>query len=457
MGYKAANSTLAVFLGLGLFLVLLVYSDALGTAVVLLVYALLLLVAHRLYNLFNWLDPVVMFVVSYTVFLGVGGAALRYFALALRPLTLVAILLGLAAFLIGALVADGWRSPAGRLRLPRLPKIEISFTRRENYWAWFIFLIGVGLLLTYYAVVGSIPFLSENAETVRVGAVGGLGSILIPGFAFLNVGAVVLVANSARRYSGRSLATAVVVLALATFLLLGVGYRMPAIRLLLSVFIVYHFIRYAHIPKRNLAILVVSLVFLLSLAGFYRLFGQFLQTPADVEFALRRAVYALFVRYIYVFGLVLDFFPGDHPYLYGNSYLLSLRTLLPGAQQHFGYWLVDKMGLVLSTPGPVDPTIVGEFYANFGWVGIILGMGGTGFLLRSLYHRLLASPIIRANQLILLTLIATSTIGIVASGLALVLLFDLLPVLIVFSGYCLGTRLKISPQAPWPQAGTAKS
>ncbi|MBE7532512.1 MAG: oligosaccharide repeat unit polymerase [Chloroflexi bacterium] len=424
------------------------YADLLWAMVILLVCSLLLFVSHRLYNLANWIDPVIMFIVSYVTFVVVGIIGTKWFNLDLHAATLIAVLLGLTVFLGGALFADLLASPHRKLRLKRLVMVDYSYSQREFWWAWFFFLIGFFFLLIYYALVGTIPFLAENAESLRVGAVGGLGYLLIAGFAFLNVSTTFLVGMNAKRRKAHFLLVAGGLLITTSLLLVGVGYRMPAVRVMLSGFIVYHFIRYAHIPKRSLGILILTLIILLGVAGFYRLYGQFLQTPADIEFTLRRTIWSIFVRYLYVLDLVVRFFPEDHAYLYGSSYLISAQVLLPGTQQHFGYWLVEKMGLILSSPGPVDPTIVGEFYANFGWVGIVLGMSLLGFVLRASYRRLINSQTITIARLIFISLISTSIIGIAASGVVLVLMFDLLPIIIVFALYQLCVRLRVVKTAP---------
>lgn len=444
MPKKPVHLWLFIAVAVGLLAASLNHANLLWPVAILLACALFLFVSHRLYNLVNWIDPVVMFIVSYVAFVIAGIIGARYFNVDIHTVTMTAVMLGLAAFLAGAFFADLLASPHNKLRLKHVVTVNSAFNRHEIRWAWIFFLIGLSLLLAYYAIVGTIPFLAENAETVRVEAKKGIGYILISGFAFLNVSTILLMAINARRHQMRLFLTMGIVLSITVALLVGIGYRMPAVRVMLGAFIVYHFIRYANIPKRNLGVLIFTLIILLGAAGFYRLSGQFVQSTADLEFAFRRAVWSLFVRYLYVLDLTIDFFPKEHAFLYGNSYLISARTLLPGAQQHFGYWLVEKLGLILSSPGPVDPTIVGEFYVNFGWIGVVLGMGGSGFFLRALYRYLVHSSVLSVTRLILITLISTSIIGVTASGIILVLLFDLLPIIVVFALYQLCVRLRVS-------------
>jgi hypothetical protein len=143
----------------------------------------------------------------------------------------------------------------------------------------------------------------------------------------------------------------------------------------------------------------------------------------------------MFVRYLHILNLVMSYFPENHPFLLGQSYLISAATILPGAQLHFGYWLVQRLGLVLTSPGPVDPTIIGELYLNFGWTGIVVGMLVLGLFLRALFIRFALKTPISRRRLVLMVLVSTSLMAIVGSGIILVLFFDLLPVALVFLAY----------------------
>ena len=398
-------------------------------------YILLLLVFHRCYNLLNWVDPTVMFAVSYATFIGIGIIATGYFGIVMQPSVLVAIIVGLASLLVGAVFLDLITSPSRRLRITRFTSIAAIYRFKEIAWAWIFFAIGIMILVFYYYSVGTIPLLAENAETVRVTAKAGRGYLPIGGFAFVFVSTAMITACYAKRHLLRFALYAGLPLVVGAILLLGVGYRMPAVRVLLNAFIIYSFVKRGRISKVTLLTLVLVIIIFLSLIGFYRFTGQFAQSPEQIEFAFSRAVWSIFVRYLNTLDLVMSFFPDHHPFMLGESYLISANTVLPGAQLHFGFWLRERLGLVFISPGPVDPTIIGEFYANFGWSGVVVGMSALGFTLRTLFAVFTRKTSISLRRVVLMVLISTSLIGVAGSGLILVLLFDLLPVVLVFLAY----------------------
>lgn len=79
----------------------------------------------------------------------------------------------------------------------------------------------------------------------------------------------------------------------------------------------------------------------------------------------------------YVNGLnvqyVFNTFPSKVGFQHGYTYLINILMLLPGPDHDFTLWLKDQIGISFSGGG-VTPTIVGEFYINFGVPGIIAGM-----------------------------------------------------------------------------------
>jgi oligosaccharide repeat unit polymerase len=80
-------------------------------------------------------------------------------------------------------------------------------------------------------------------------------------------------------------------------------------------------------------------------------------------------------------SLVIDVYPAQHPYEYGKTLLVTLLAFIPRAA-----WPDKPVGLAKSltrytdgvyfqatTGHSITPTLLGDFYANFGVVGVILG------------------------------------------------------------------------------------
>jgi oligosaccharide repeat unit polymerase len=77
---------------------------------------------------------------------------------------------------------------------------------------------------------------------------------------------------------------------------------------------------------------------------------------------------------------ILQEFGKVTPYTYGTSYIAPFVIIIPR-----NIWLNKPTGTA-DYLGNAGPTIVGELYANFSWIGIILGMVVFGYLLRLWYR-----------------------------------------------------------------------
>ena len=66
-------------------------------------------------------------------------------------------------------------------------------------------------------------------------------------------------------------------------------------------------------------------------------------------------------------------FPGKVDFQYGYTYLINFLMLLPGPDLDFTLWLKEQVGITFSGGG-LTPTIIGEFYINFGEAFIFIGL-----------------------------------------------------------------------------------
>jgi len=419
-----------VIVAIGTLISIAISQDWFLTAFTLGLYVVLLLILHRIYNLLNWIDPTVLFVVSYVTFIGVGIPFIGYYDFVLAPSVLFAILLGLATFSAGAITFDALVFRPGRIKI-RYSISIISVPRRgEIGWAWAFFVVGALILLYYYYRVGTVPLLAEDAENVRVTVKAGLGYLPILAYAFLTTSTISITTLATKELSISPL-FAIVISCIGALLLVGIGYRAPALGLLLNVFIVYLYIKYQRIPLKWLLISGLFMITIIGWLGYLRLESELV---TGISMILRLGIWRLFVNNLYVLNFIYDSFPVSEPHMLGMSYLIDIKTLLPGYQPHFGFWLKERLGLEFAGGG-VTQTIVGELFINWGWIGIIVGMFTMGIVFRILYHALTKDRLLSVPRFVLLVLLSTSLMGIVSSGLVLVLLFDTLPLVAVFIIY----------------------
>ena len=103
------------------------------------------------------------------------------------------------------------------------------------------------------------------------------------------------------------------------------------------------------------------------------------------EILLASLIDEAYVGYINL-QYVLDCFPLRHDYMHGYGYLINIIMLRPGADLDFTLTLKQILGLDFDGGG-VTPTILGELYLNFGFVGCGIGM----FFVGILYQRITSS------------------------------------------------------------------
>lgn len=111
-------------------------------------------------------------------------------------------------------------------------------------------------------------------------------------------------------------------------------------------------------------------------------------SPADLAQAVGTKIADRMVTPIRQFAYVLDTFPRDG-FFPGETYLIDVSALLPGAQRSFNGIIYKEMGG--AGFGSATITILGESYANFGAAGIALVPFSIGFVLQLVHHRLLRS------------------------------------------------------------------
>lgn len=153
--------------------------------------------------------------------------------------------------------------------------------------------------------------------------------------------------------------------------LMMVGFRTPAITMIIVMLIIQ-----VENQKTNLkkAIpLVIVLIFIIAIYGMLRSSSAGLAT--SIYDILRGRLFIGMQNLNYV----INCFPKNHPFQHGYTYLINFIMLKPGPDPDFTLWLKEMLGLDFAGGG-VTPTVIGEFYLNFGYIGIFMGMLFLGFL-----------------------------------------------------------------------------
>ena len=392
----------------------------------LIVAAVAILIVARWYELRRLDDP---FVAAFWWFTGfwIVGAGLNSFFPKAPPVSGFALALLFAAYVafVAAGILVAWRvrprlGPAWAERYAQLAPVELLDQRR-------LILLGATLVagLAAFALLrlamGGTPDVGSGVEQGRIDSRAGLGTLVLGSIWLLTIPGLAIFADAMRR--GRTHQAAAVVLLLAVGLLVAViGSRGPVAKLLLgAVFLA--FAARGRLPRWSILVAIGA-------AGVLAL-GATAALRSDWGFSADGALFRLFWQlHVNTTNLarLVDFIPGTHPYLLGGSYVTDLSVVLPGPSLNFGAWLKEALGLEFSGGG-LTVGLVGESYANFGPIVAVASCALAGGLL----------PLVRGYlrirdglDIAVATLLAIALAGIVQTGIASVLLYNVIPLLAVY-------------------------
>jgi oligosaccharide repeat unit polymerase len=231
-----------------------------------------------------------------------------------------------------------------------------------------------GIFTVLYLLKSRSIFSSVIFEDARVLAASGNG-IIMYGMQ-LSIIAIPLLYDTYDRANRLNItlvkkSTLIILTSVASITLLTTGYRNGIMSMFIFLIIMYIDKNNINIKKSILlgllCFMIVSILGLLrsSLSGYHYNFIDYI-------------VKSLYPGVINI-NYVINTFPNKINYQYGSTYLINFVMLLPGPHQDFTLWLKDAIGIKFSGGG-VTPTIIGEFYMNFGTKSIYIGMFLLGIL-----------------------------------------------------------------------------
>ncbi len=392
------------------------------------------------------LTPSYLFFVFYSVAI-FAGSLLLYIESG-EPQLVFTVSLALGSYSVGVLAATAL------LRF-RPSREFVLFRSRPWQDTWrgpafgLAFLVALGtaalLALLYFRGFG-VPLLALNTEVARLTAVRGAG-YLFHGFTLLLTVVLVVAMMKSQFWGGRWRFVEGAVLVLGFGLLLLTAFRAP-----LAALIVYFVLSRQLYRTRTEWVKVITLSLLFLLVFGFVTWRRY--TLGMHERALRSApqflAAAIEDRILLTnprnLEFVLALFPRRHAYLGGASYVMGLKALRPGADIGFGGWLTSQHSRRLAGVTGMTPTVVGEFYANYGTLGAIAGMLCLGLLIQLIYAQFLRGrkTIGRTAFVVFLT---GSLAWTVMGGLGRFVFAGLAPALVIFWLLHLAGTFRFAPKA----------
>jgi len=258
---------------------------------------------------------------------------------------------------------------------------------------WHVIGVLVAIMLVSYVILVmkvGVPWFQEQAEEQRMQVQG------IPHFLFMSCAWTVIVLSPAYvwvRHSGRKASIVTLTLVIMTsLLLLSLGGRTNLAIPLVTLLVVFHYLRHRVLLKSALLFSVAS-VTCLSILGYARdsglggdvsagWFGS-LGVPAwvvPIGYSL------LYIRYsVAALRDVVATIPRQVPYQYGALTFSPFKAFLPGHHESYDLFIKHMLGSSFNGAGQAA-TLLGPIYADFGAVGIFVGLFLFGLIIGKAYR-----------------------------------------------------------------------
>ena len=342
--------------------------------------SLILLGAFLLFeNKFDILCPVMLFFIFYTYSIALGPIILYCNNVVFSFNYYLVIIGGLLAFCIGSVFVKYINkifkntekfSTFKRVTEKKKHNINIRNLIEEKIKVKKVsFLRGlfiVSFLASLFFLINNFGLLTTNINSNRIDAIQGNGIILY--VSQLPMFIIPFMLNIYLNGKGNINKIELIILTmLSTFTLLLSGFKAPVITMYILIVLILY--KNNKIDIKKIIILGVTLVLITEALGVIRnnISGEGNNMPFLEKLTKNSTVSSININYI------VNRFPDKVPFQNGYTYLINLKMLLPGPDPDFTLWLKEKLNLSFSGGG-VTPTILGEFYINFGFWAIYVGM-----------------------------------------------------------------------------------
>ncbi|UKO94022.1 oligosaccharide repeat unit polymerase family protein [Gordonia amicalis] len=271
-------------------------------------------------------------------------------------------------------------------RLPRMKARRLESCHLRPGVLYLTYGLGVVAMLAYWVRAGGIPVFAADLENARLTALTGSGVPFYMSFLMM-VGYWLMLAPRSPVSSG----TRWILFILTVLLLASTGWRNTVFAFVVLTLLIQHYIK----PIRTPVIFGAGAAAVLGAVavGLYRVQSSNLTNYATYQLvassdylgATRVYLSTYFDAFARNLATVFDIVPYSMPYQHGKSFIWNFLALVPGSSlEPFDFKLKQAAGQGFAGGG-LPPTLVGEFYVNFGTAGIFVGMMVIG-LLAAIFH-----------------------------------------------------------------------
>jgi hypothetical protein len=312
----------------------------------------------------GWWHPAIAWIALELVFFGVGSATLA----AIEGRWEAAIYSGAAVVIFGLSVAASNRLAVRRaVSLPNSDQAAVEPPRTIRPAVVIaLAIVGVAALLPTIASVG-IPFLAGDITGAR-SEVGGLELQLLR--VALPAAVLVAVIGAIRSGTRRARTIALLAFGIAVGAELALASRYLSAELVAAVVLGVAFAG-RPIPARALAAIGLVGAVLFVSVGILRAYDQ--AAGRELDFAVERTVNRILLIEPRTLDALQATIPAEEPFFGGLTWLRRLGPLF-GREDipNLGYWIYPRLFPDQATAGYAAPGLVGEAWANFGWLGLAI-------------------------------------------------------------------------------------
>lgn len=255
----------------------------------------------------------------------------------------------------------------------------------NNYYDKIMKTFGIILIVAsiisaiYYIAINKNIIMELGAENGRIKAMSGNGLILQILKLSILAGAILF----EQYMKGNMTKKGIVIVSCAVILInIITGFRSGIFTYLLIVMLIYN--KKTKLNIKKIILILIPMFVVLMLFGALR--GGILS--GNNNSFLSSSLTTLQAGSINL-NWILNKFPTEIEYQKGYTYLINIIMLKPGPDLDFTLWLKQILNVNFNGGG-ITPTILGEFYLNFGYIGIYIGMFVFGivlFLLENQYKK----------------------------------------------------------------------
>lgn len=301
----------------------------------------------------NFMNPKFLFFVFFSFFLGISPITLYLTTNTLYVYQLEIIIIAITFYIIGFLV---------KIKFKKIPKKTPEWNINKFKIIIYIFLIISLIANIIYFIKNRTLLFGGNMESGRIVAQSGNGLLL----QMMNLSSIALCLLFEMVLNNKYNKLYFIILCCIFLpLTLVSGFRSSLIKPVLIMFLMYNKVhKIDNLKTIKFGICALLAIILLGVAR------SLLSSENSNVFS---SLISTFNVGSNNFHLVYSMFGTSIDYQYGYSYLINIKMLLPGPDLDFTLWLKEILNISFEGGG-LTPTIVGEFYLNFGIIGAYIGM-----------------------------------------------------------------------------------